>query len=385
MAASDAAKSSPVLLVYGEDDVAVTQRAREVFQKWSDELGGMDHETLDAAVGNASEAITAIGKLREALQTLPFFGGGKVVWFKNCSFLGDDRTAESRAVNDAVAELAQELKAFDWRGVRLIVSAGKVDKRKVFFKTLEKIGEVQAFGAWTEGSGWEDQAELAVVRALQSAKKQITDEAVDLLISFVGPNPTQLGTEVEKLIVYVGDRAEITATDVDTIATRNKTARAFAVGDAVGERNLPRVLRTLDSELWEMTFDREKSEIGLLYGLISKVRTMIFAKELARGGWVTGEFGDRDYNRFKAQLAKVPPNAVPEEKKLNPLAVNPFVLFRAYLHSRNYTPGELVRAMDLLLQCNLGLVSSGGDKTLALQRVLVQIVGRAEAAKATAR
>src|SRR5436190_12591405 len=132
-----AAKSnSPVLLVFGEDEFAVKQRARQIYQQWSDELGGMDHEMIDAAVGNSGEALKALAKLREALQTLPFFGGGKVVWFQNCNFLADDRTSSSQIVTENLSDLAQELKTFKWDNVRLLVSAGKVDKRKTFFKTL---------------------------------------------------------------------------------------------------------------------------------------------------------------------------------------------------------------------------------------------------------
>ena len=37
---------------------------------------------------------------------------------------------------------------------------------------------------------------------------------------------------------------------------------------------------------------------------------------------------------------------------------------------------ELVRAMDLLLQCNRRLVSSGLDEALVLQQTLVQIVNK---------
>jgi hypothetical protein len=39
---------------------------------------------------------------------------------------------------------------------------------------------------------------------------------------------------------------------VAAICTRNKTARAFALGDALGDRDLPRLLRRLDEELWEV-------------------------------------------------------------------------------------------------------------------------------------
>src|SRR6185436_8632303 len=132
--------AAPVALVCGDDEFAVKQRAREIYQQWTAELGGMDHEIVDAFVNNSGEALKALAKLREGLQTLPFFGGGKVVWLQNCNFLGDEKTASTQAVTEVLAELSQELKKFSWGSVRLLISAGKVDKRKVFFKTLEKVG-----------------------------------------------------------------------------------------------------------------------------------------------------------------------------------------------------------------------------------------------------
>src|ERR1044072_7903520 len=118
---SAAAKSAaPVLLVFGEDDFAVKQRARQAYQQWTAELGGMDHEIVDAAVNNSGEALKALAKLREALQTLPFFGGGKVVWFQNCNFLADDRTSSSAAVTETLAEIVEELKEFSWNNVRQV-------------------------------------------------------------------------------------------------------------------------------------------------------------------------------------------------------------------------------------------------------------------------
>ena len=55
-------------------------------------------------------------RLREALQTLPFFGTGKAIWLQNCSFLGDDRVSLSTAVTDNLAALAKDLKEFSWQG-----------------------------------------------------------------------------------------------------------------------------------------------------------------------------------------------------------------------------------------------------------------------------
>ena len=372
----------PLVLVCGEDDFAVKQRAKEIYTRWCDELGGMDHEIIDASVANSGEALAAVARLREALQTLPFFGAGKAVWLQNCNFLGDERTASAQAVTETLGELAQELKNFSWASVRLLISAGKIDKRKVFYKTVDKLGAVESFAGWTaDMRDWADQAETWARQALRARKQEISDEALAELVQNVGPHARLLSSEVEKLSLFAGGKAEIEVADVAMICTRNKSARAFALGDALGDRDLPRLLRTLDEELWEMQFDKQKSEIGLLYGLIGKVRAMILLKEMLREGWVKPE---NDYNRFKAQLERAPQDKLPEDKRYNPAAMNAYVLFKALPQVRRYSQAELVRAMDLLLQCNRRLVSSSLDGALILQQTLVQIAGQPKTKPAAA-
>ena len=373
MASPVAKPDVPVALICGDDDFAVKQRAKELYVKWSAELGGEDHEIIEATVNNAGEALRAIGKLREALQTLPFFGGGKAIWLRDCNFLGDERTASSGDVTETLAELAQELKEFRWQNVRLLVSAGKVDKRKTFYKTLEKIGRVESFDGWSvNDKDWAGQAEMMVDKLIQARDKKIGDDALAELVARIGPQPRQLANEVEKLCLYVGERMDITKADVNAICIKNKLSRAFALGDALGNRNLPVMLKCLDEELWEMQFDKDKSEIGMLYGLISKTRALLMLKEMIREGWVKVT---SDYNSFKSQLERVPASKLPSEKKYNPLALNPYVLFKALSQVRNYSETELVHAMDLLLSANHRLVSSALDERIVLQQILVQIVG----------
>jgi len=373
MSPSAAKEAVPLMLVCGEDEFAVKQRAKEVYRQWTEKLGGADHEIIDASVANSGEALKVLRRLRESLQTLPFFGSSKVVWLQNCNFLGEERTATAEAVTEALSDLSQELKAFSWDNVRLLISAGKVDKRKVFFKTVDKIGTVESLAGWSaDTKDWADQAESWARGAIRQRQKEISEEALAELINRVGPNARQLDSEIEKLALYVGEKASVGLSDVETICIQNKTARAFAVGDALGDRDLPRLLKRLDEELWEVKLDPRKSEIGLLYGLISKVRAMLLLKEMIREGWVKPE---ADYSRFKAQLDRVPSDQLPQDRRFNPLALNPYILFKALPQAKRYTEEELVRAMELLLECNRRLVSSNLDESLVLQQTLVQIVG----------
>jgi DNA polymerase III subunit delta len=376
MMVSAGASAAPLLLVCGDDEFAVKQRAREVFAQWSAEIGGMDHEIIDAGAANAGEALRSLGKLREALQTLPFFGSGKVVWFRNCNFLGDERTAGAQAVTASVGDLARELKEFSWQNVRLLISAGKVDRRKLFYKTSEKIGKVELHaGLSADDRDWADKAEAWARGKLRELNREISEEALGELAANVGPNIRLLNNEIEKLVLYGGEEKRIDLADVNAIVTRNKQARAFALADAIGDRDLPRTLRCLDEELWAMKFDSQKNEIGLLYGIIYKMRVLIVLKELLGAGLIKRA---SDPGRLKAQLDRLPADLLPADRKFNPLAMHPYVLFKALPQTENYTRDELVGAMESLLHCNRKLVSSGLDAALVLQQTLVHIIHRKE-------
>src|SRR5438876_12421125 len=210
MSASAARQSAPLVLVCGEDEFAIQQRAKEIYRKWTEQIGGMDHEILDSSVNNSGEALRVLGRLRESLQTLPFFGTGKVIWLQNCNFLGEERAAAAQAVTDALGGLAQELKEFSWENVRLLISAGKVDKRKTFYKALDKLGTVEALTSWSVNDrDWADRAESWAHNVIRTRQKEISEEALGELINRVGPNARQLDNEIEKLALYVGQRPDI--------------------------------------------------------------------------------------------------------------------------------------------------------------------------------
>jgi DNA polymerase-3 subunit delta len=270
----------------------------------------------------------------------------------------------------------QEIQQLNPEKNRLLISAGKVDKRKSFYKQFQKIGEIAIFNGWDASkTDWIPEAEKLVERIFEEAKIRIEQDALSALIESVGPNARQLNQEAEKLMLYCGDKAEATTEDVHRVVSRNKQARAFALGDAVGNRNLPLAMKCLDEELWEMKLDRQRSAIGLLYGLISKVRTLIMVKEMQRKGWLRME---RQFFRFKQQLDQLPESGLPSNPKLNPLKLNPYVLFRALPQASHYSINELVKAMDTLYTANIQLISSSMEDAQVLQQSIVTIITKPE-------
>ena len=74
-------------------------------------------------------------------------------------------------------------------------------------------------------------------------------------------------------------------------------------------------------------------------------------------------------------LANMLATDLPADKRFNPLSMNPYMLSKALPQVGNYSLAELVRAMELLLECNRRLIFSSLDAHLVLQQTLVQIVG----------
>jgi hypothetical protein len=77
-------------------------------------------------------------------------------------------------------------------------------------------------------------------------------------------------------------------------------------------------------------------------------------------------------------LERIPARSLPEDRRFNPLSMNPYVLFKSLAHAKRYTLQELIRAMEVLLECNQRLIFSNLDEAVVLQQALVKIISRTE-------
>jgi len=99
-------RTANIHAVVGSDESAVKRQAAELAQKLAPaEAGEFGLETIDGAADNVEQAAAAIRSTIAALQTLPFFGGGKLVWLKSANFLSDDVKGKSASVLEPLEDL----------------------------------------------------------------------------------------------------------------------------------------------------------------------------------------------------------------------------------------------------------------------------------------
>src|SRR6266550_1855554 len=90
--AKTATAAEKIYAVVGSDESEVKRAAAELAEKLTPpSAGDFGLEIIDGCADNADQATARIRSTIEALQTLPFLGGEKLVWLKNVNFLGDDQ------------------------------------------------------------------------------------------------------------------------------------------------------------------------------------------------------------------------------------------------------------------------------------------------------
>ena len=168
-----------VYLIGGDDEFSIKEAAARLAEKLAPkDAGEFGVEVIDGDAQNQDQALKVLGRVREALQTVGFFGGEKLVWLKSTELLADNPTARAEAVKEALADLADQLKRGLPDGVRLLISAVGCDRRKTICKTVEKLGEVQFFEALEEGRGHGDEEIAAFIQGrLRGERKTMTGGA----------------------------------------------------------------------------------------------------------------------------------------------------------------------------------------------------------------
>ena len=229
----------------GTDEGMVREKALALFNQLT---GGNDdgftHETIDGIADNSDSAFEICSSVIQALQTLSMFGGDKVVWLRNANFLGDNVTGRSQRTEAGVESLRAALEGGLPDGVKFLLTAQGVDKRRSFWKFIEKAAEVQTHDRIdTSRDDWQSQVADLVTRRAKELGLSFEPEALEIFVMLAGEQSQQIGNELEKLDLYLGqERRVVTEDDVNRLVPLSRAAVVFEIGKAIQQGNAARAI-----------------------------------------------------------------------------------------------------------------------------------------------
>jgi DNA polymerase-3 subunit delta len=369
--AKTAESESNIHAVVGSDESEVKRTAAELAAKLTPpDAGEFGVEIIDACADNVDQAVSRIRSAIEALQTLPFFGGGKLVWLKNANCLGDSAIGRSASVQSALDDLAEVLEAGLGSEVTLLISATEVDKRRSFYKALGKRAELQVIDRLDSSrAGWEEEATEIVRGRAKSRGLQFEEEALDLFVLLTGGDTRQIENELEKIDLYLGGERQVNAGQVRELVPLSRAGVIFELGNALAACDLERAL-TLVKRL----LDQGETAIGiLLVAILPTIRNLLLAKELMERNRIPRPHAPFT---FISALNRLPADATEHLPRKKDGTINGYALGLAAQQAHRFEAAQLIAGLEACLDANLRLVTSQLDHELVLTEIVVKLLAR---------
>ncbi len=355
--------------VLGTDDAKVKEAALRLVQQHT--APGADdfaNDVIDGTADNSEHASSICANVIQALQTLPFFGGGKVVWLKSANFLGDTVIGKAEASITGFENILDVLEQGLPGDVHFVLSASSIDKRRGSYKRLTKLANTQTHDRPdTSKAGWEAAVLAQARQRAQSLGLSFETGSLELLVQMAGDDTRQMENELDKIDIYLGERRRAGIQTVRTLVATSRAGVLWDVGNAIGERDLKRAL-----ELVNLLLFQGQNAIGLLLAaIVPKIRNLLLTKDLLS----RHKLSTASYQSFNISLEALPPSATNHlPRKKDGTGFNVFPLFLAIGEARNFTIDELRTALKACLEANARLVTTQLDERLVLERLLIGIL-----------
>ena len=185
-------------------------------------------------------------------------------------------------------------------------------------------------------------------QAAQDGVKVDADASREL-VDALGGDMMLVSNELEKLVLFVGEKKRITLGDVETMVLAAKQRTLYELTDAISAKDRVKALQVLDAIL--STADGEEAAIGHLYMLAKTFRQMLVIFER------------------KVRDSRMLWQALWQGFRVPPFAAEDIIRQARRYQSRR----ELTRALRLIARADLALRSNPTSKRMVLENLVLEL------------
>lgn len=360
--------SSKIHFVAGNDEAEVKKTALDLSRRLAPDADAFGLEIVDGGVESVEAAGSRLRQTMDALATLPFLGGTKLVWLKSATFLADSVTGSSENTLSQVEKFCDFLEEGLPDGVSFLLSAVKPDKRRSAYKRLSKIANTTICDKPELGfGGGEEEIIDWTANEVRKRGLLISEPGIEVLASRVGLEPSRLRTELDKLETAFDTSQKIGPSEVRDLVSATRQSGIFDLGNAIQARNLPLALATLDQ-----LFRQGEKGVGILLASIAPtIRNLLVAKSLLVRHKLRPP---SDAKFFGSSLSKLPPEETSHLPRKKDGGINAYGLGLAAIGSSKYSLEELQRGIQDCAEANWRLVTSQSSDQTILTRLLAALM-----------
>jgi DNA polymerase-3 subunit delta len=238
----------------------------------------------------------------------------------------------------------------------LLMTATQVDRRTRLYKRFEEIGAALYVSLERDRTGKADRQQLLdfVAEELRRAGKNLDLYAREMVLAMAGDDLRRLRQELAKLSLFVGERRQIRAEDVDAIFTDHGEGWIFDLTRAIADRDAKRALTQL-----ARLIAQGEHPLKIMGTVAAEVRRLLSARQFLETDLAGVWMRDLTYQQFQQ-------NVLRDGKPL--LTRNPYADYMCFQRAEHFSLNELRIGMERLFEADLRLKSTGGHSHLVLER-----------------
>jgi DNA polymerase-3 subunit delta len=292
----------------------------------------LEQLNLTVIDGDKASADTIIN----ALETLPLMNPRRLVIVKDAAFGSGGKRALGREDMDVLEEYFIRIPEYSC----LVINAkSRPDMRTRFIKTLKSVGEVVEFGRLKPNV-----FEKWVKKQFEANGKSMSAAALGRFLMLTGylerdseKTLDDIANETEKLVEYCKGKKTIRKEDIEALISRGPDKNIFRLVDAVGGRDIGTAVKLL-ADLKQSG----EPPIRVLAMLARQFRLLIQAAALREAGYSNKAVASR-------------------------LGLPPFVIGSMIRQSKNYSEGDLKKALRDLWEAEVRIKSGRTEPWIALE------------------
>lgn len=320
-----------IMAIYGEVPELVEKKSNEIVESYlnekKDDFNYIKYNLYD----------TSFNQIIEEALTMPFISEKKAIVVKNAFiFTGEKVSKDIQPNNEQVNEF---LEKYDGENFIIFeVYQNKLDERKKITKTLKKTSKLAKVEQMSE-----QEIKNWIKNKLHENFKDIKQDALDLFIELTGINFNIVSQELEKIILFLGERTTINKKDVEEIINRSLEQNVFLLTEYIQKGEKYKAIQLI-KDLIVM----KEEPIKLLALITSNYRLYYQCKILSRKGY-SGQ-----------QIAKT-------------INVHPYRVKLALNQVKHYQLTHLLNIIDQCAETDYKLKSSYMDKQLILELFILSL------------
>lgn len=213
-----------IYLFTGTSEIFIKNRMNRIIQSFS---------KLQTSVIKYDMEVTSIATILEDAITIPLLEDIKIIILKNPIFL----TKAANLSKEDIKSFTKYLKNPSDTTILIIdATHTTIHQANEIYKTLKNVAKIIDYPEpeEIEIKGW-------IVRSFDANNIDIKDEALNLLLEYIGDDQPRLAQEIEKLTSYIGKNGTIKSSDIRLLVPKNVNNEIYQLIKAIIGQDLNQI------------------------------------------------------------------------------------------------------------------------------------------------